>query len=301
MKTKIDILKNIKELNIIFVVDKNYLCKRFEQTKVLLQRAVNEISIFYDYESPYKFFLENQNSIDLILILSNIDNNKAFSFLSHIKKISLDIPFLIIGEKSTKHLEAMNYIQKPLNQKELLEKIHYLCVINHFVIDEFINESKVEFEVQRTTLSLSKDDLLDISLLVDDYENIVAELLYSKDIEKSLSSKDIHTLLQRTYNTFYTFIDEDIKDAIEPFSIILISFANTMSKISFKEHGSKEAYEILVLVLEDILKFIEDTVKKEQYIHSQYLLDSFISNIDYLKVAFNLIKVEENEEQLEFF
>jgi hypothetical protein len=58
---------------------------------------------------------------------------------------------------------------------------------------------------------------------------------------------------------------------------------------------------ILVLVLEDILKFIEDTVKKEQYIHSQYLLDSFISNIDYLKVAFNLIKVEENEEQLEFF
>jgi hypothetical protein len=298
---KINILDNIKTLNILFVVDENYICKRFNKVKAILEKSSNKMVSISNYTEAYNFFLKNKEKIDIVLLLSNIQNIKAFSFISHMKKVSLDMPFLIIGEKSDKHFESINYIQKPVNFKELIEKIHFLCNIDYFAIDNLITQIDNEFAQEDNILRLSEDDLVDMTALIDDYETIIAEMLYNEEREKTVNAKDIHMLLQKTYNTFYTFIDEDIKDAIEPFSLILISFANTITNVSFRKDTSNDIYEVIMLLLEDILSFIETSIHSKCYIHSQYLLDSFISNIEYLKVKCGLTKEVEDEEQLEFF
>jgi hypothetical protein len=301
---KNNIRDNLKQLNILFIKDQNCNCHKFEQLNMLLDKVTNKTVVVEDYSLGYDYFVENKNAIDLIIVLININNIESFSLISKIKKVSLDIPFLLIGDSNQSNFDAVNFVKKPVMFKELIEKIYLLCSINYSEIDKIILETDQEFQNRQNSLSLHKDELAEISSLIEDYESHIGELLFNGDIRPELvDTRELHVLLQKTYNMFFTFIDDEIKDAMEPFSIVLISFANTISNVQFDENTTEDVYEVVMLLLEDVVKYIESTVIKGEYIHSQYLIDSFIANLQYLQQRCHIDSknLQKEEEQLEFF
>jgi hypothetical protein len=279
---------------------KQQYCERCEQLKVILQTITHQTIVKYNYIEASEFFIKNKNNIDIVIVLSDLKSNNSFSFLSTIKKIHCDMPFLVISESNNQHFESRNYIQRPVNFKELLEKIYILCAVDHQSLD-IIVEQICQNHIQKTNaLTLSEDDLWSMISLLEDYEDIIGNIIYNKDTE-NINVKSIHSLLQTTYNIFYTFVDEEIKNAIEPFSIVLISFADTVINIPNNKIEDSDVQEIIMMLLEDILKFIEQTVDMKKYVHSQYLLDSFISNIEFLKSRCEISEAQEDMSELEFF
>jgi CheY-like chemotaxis protein len=288
----------------------NQECSRLEQTSHFLEMAMGRVITVNNFSSAYEVFKENSKYFNLIILSTELEHASGFHFISNIKKIQKNIPYLFISNNKDSELfksqgsTAKNFLLKPVNFKELLEKIYTLCLVNHKEIDDIIKDYDVNYKNAKDQLILSQEDLKEMEFLIDDFEILISEMicLSTKTVCYQVGMKEIHELLQKTYNIFYTFIDEDIKDAIEPFAIALLSFINCVDNIELESNSREDIFETIILLLEDTLKFIEDTVNREKYLHSQYLVDSFIANIDYLKLKSGMISTEENDlSELDFF
>jgi DNA-binding response OmpR family regulator len=292
----------------LFVVD-DHDCIRLEQTHDFLEKVVGNVIISSSYVEAFDIFKENLQYFNLIILSTELSQESGFHFISNVKKLKKDIQFLFISTNKDSDLflnqgcTAKNYLLKPINFKELIEKIHTLCLVNHKEIDDIIKEYDINYKKSKDSLSLSVEDLKDMEFLIDDFEILISEMICvsTKNMCYNVEMAELHQLLQKTYNVFYTFIDEDIKDAIEPFALSLLSFINCIDSIKIKSEKREDIFETLILLLEDILGFIENTVKIGVYLHSQYLVDSFISNIEYLKVQSGLKEVSDNDVSLDFF
>jgi DNA-binding response OmpR family regulator len=299
----------LKLMNILLVVD-NKDCTRLEQTNNFLKSVVGNVILCDNYASAYEIFQQNARYFNLIILSTELSKESGFYFISNVKKLQRDTPFLFISTNAESEYflnqgcTAKNYLLKPVNFKELLEKIHTLCFVNHKEIDEIIKTYDKVYQSNKNRLALSDDDLKEIEFIIDDYEVLISEMICvsSKESCYNVSMNEVHQLLHKTYNVFYTFIDEDIKDAIEPFALAILSFINCVDNLEIKSNNRDTIFETMILLLEDILGFIEDTVRHKVYMHSQYLVDSFIANIDYLKVQSGMMNQEEDKHsQLDFF
>jgi arsenate reductase-like glutaredoxin family protein len=282
--------------------DKNKSCKSYEKITFLLQKTFYSVHQCDTYTDADAMLKEYPNYFNIVILFATSFSTEPFLFINKLKKINKNIQYINITEEQEFKFESIHCLYQPINEKELLEKIYNLCIFDYTILDMYLSQVEKEYKEQKTALELSKDDLVDMAELIDDFETSISELIYTPDMKiGDINLHDTNVLLQKTYNVFYIFIDEEIKSAIEPFSIALLSFIDTIHSLQINEDNLKIILDSIVLILEDILKFIQSTVQTEHYIHSKYLMDSFISNIEYLKIEAGLLDVAEAGDDLEFF
>jgi hypothetical protein len=268
----------------------------------LFQKAFYSLYQCDDFDEATEMLNDYPDYFDIVIIFSTAFSTESFLFINRLKKINSNLEYINISEPHEVLSDYNHCMFEPVRSKQLLEKVYNLCIFDYKTLDTFLFDVEKEYKSQRTALEISEDDLIDMSDLIDDFENIISELIYDPSMNiEDIDFANANILLQRTYNVFYTFIDEDIKDAIEPFSIALLSFIDTVHSIEVSHHNSKLVLDGIVLILEDILRFIQNTVNTGHYIHSQYLLDSFLSNIECLKGQAGLIEEEDDEDDCMFF
>jgi response regulator RpfG family c-di-GMP phosphodiesterase len=302
----IDLLKELNKLSILFVV-KDVSCPNKIYITNFLSSIVERLIIEDNQSKAYELF--KNYHFDLVIIGTEIPANTVYKFLVAIRKVKKDIPFIFISPTIKDNsiifqkFGLNNYLIQPVNFKSLLEKIYMLCLMNRNQFNSIIDDYMKQI-INKKKLVIDSDDIEKMVDLTDDFESVIADMLYTcYNLSYYQDNLDeIYKVLESTYNLFYTFIDEDIKKAVEPFAQSIMSFMESIKDIKLTEDNKEEVLELLILLLEDVLHFIENTSLTGEYIHSQYLIDSFLSNVNYLKSKVGLIdEVSDDDSQLDFF
>jgi DNA-binding NarL/FixJ family response regulator len=259
-----------------------------------------------------KYFQDKNNSFDLIIINMELLKVNGFAFISSIRKIDNHIPYLFITKNNDtnflmyQEFKKIDYVSLPINYVELLNKVHSLT--SYAIIKNIVDEYRLDKHQElNQKLQVLEQDLEDMLFLIDDFEIYISDMICSNDINNycDMDLIKLHKLLHKTYNLFYTFIDEDIKEQLEPFAISVLSLTNCLNNINCDNDGiykDDSVSEVLTLLLEDILKFITETAKRKKYINTQYFIDSFISNVSYLETKIGISdKFTEDDTELDFF
>jgi CheY-like chemotaxis protein len=302
-------LQNIKILLISKDIKSNEITGIYTFLKDLTRKVVIEDS-YHNVIDKY-FNKEHQVHFDLIILNMDLLKVDGFAFVSSIRKIDNNIPYLFInGNNDSNFLRyqefnKIDYIKQPLSFLNLLTKIYSLVSLNMIerIVNEYTLRKNKEF---RDRLKISEHDLDDMIFLIDDFELFISDMICSEDIHKycDIDLIRLHKLLHHTYNLFYTFANEDIKQTLEPFALSVLSLTNCLNHISCSESidNMNHVSEILTLLLDDLLKFIIETVEKKEYIYSQYLIDSFISNVSYLETQTGIsAPFTDDDTELDFF
>jgi response regulator RpfG family c-di-GMP phosphodiesterase len=307
----LEIRESLKSLKVLFVV-KDISCPNKMFLTDFLYSIVNVLYVEEDQQKAFELFkssFESQDPIQLVIIGTEIPSNIVYRFITAIRKINKKIPFIFISPTIKDNsiiyqkFGLDNYLIQPVNFKSLLKKIHNLCFVDTTQIDEVINEY-LEKQHHSRKLLIDSDDIEKMVDLTHDFETVIANMLYNcyhlSYYQNNLD--EIYKVLHSTYNLFYTFIDEDIQKAVGPFAESILSFMDSVRSIELTEDNKEEILEILILLLEDVLHFVERTSLKGEYIHSYYMLDSFLSNVEYLKLKVGLIEeANDDDGDLDFF
>lgn len=123
-----ELLKNIK---ILYVEDEELLRKTLSST---IKPIMGNILIAKNGQEALEIYKKNQNVIDIIISDINMPIMNGIELLKEIRNIDKNIPFIITtAHTDTSHLlssieyNATNYLTKPLDIKQLVNKIILAC------------------------------------------------------------------------------------------------------------------------------------------------------------------------------
>ncbi len=117
--------QRLKNITVLYCEDEDELR---EVTVNILEQFIGRQLIAKDGKQGLKLFVENQDSIDLIITDLNMPNMNGIEMTKRIKDINPDVPIIVATAFSNREylLEAINmgvdkYVLKPVNIKKLLE------------------------------------------------------------------------------------------------------------------------------------------------------------------------------------
>jgi CheY-like chemotaxis protein len=302
---------DLKSVNVLLITE-NFDIAKTDSMYMFLEQLVGNIIVEGDATFAFeKYFDKFNNEINLIVLNTELLRVKGFAFISAIRKINKDIPYLFISKNESNNLllyqrfSRIEYLLKPINYADFLAKIYKLS--HYHIFEQIAYDHCVEgHKDNEIKFNLSQEDLDDIISLSDDFEVFIADMISSVDVQKynCIDLLRLHKLLHKAYNILYTFINEDIQKRLEPFAISILSVTNCLDNINLNniETDTEIVSETLILILEDLLAFIEKIAHHGKYIYSEYLIDSFISNVEYLEIQLGLTKKDsEDTDDLDFF
>jgi DNA-binding response OmpR family regulator len=309
---KANIEHDLKDINILFITE-TLDTKKSDKVYLFLKELVKCVLVEDDASLAFKKYKQDiDEKIDLIILDTELLRVKGFAFISSIRKINKNIPYLFISKNDANNsllyqrFSKIEYLVKPINYSDLLAKIYKL---SYYHVFEQISFEHAVIDTSDTEIKykLTHEDLDEIICLADDFEIFISDMISNVDIQKynNIDLLRLHKLLHKAYNVLYMFIAEDIQKRLEPFAISILSVTNCLDNINVDEPrtNTEVVSETLILILEDLLAFIEKIIDKGKYIYSEYLIDSFISNVEYLEIQLGLTTKDENdeEENLDFF
>lgn len=311
------------KLNVIYIESNQTTAKYFEN---ILNKTFNKVNLFDSSKNVFEYFLENKNSIDLIISDMQLDKGTlAIDLLKKVRDIDEDIPFIITtGVLDSKELlEALklnvtDFLIKPLGAKSLLDSVEKICrtkyydetraqtmknledifeVVNEVAIVSKTNKDNEFIFVNKSFIEISgyeESDLLNKKpeLLIAD-NNILNEILKTINMGEVWEGKVRN--ISKNEDEFYTYltvipIRDEITDDINEFS--WIGFLATEYELEQKKFRKK--------VIENINKNRRINIEARDKIDELLNQLSKYKNID-TSLAFEVSRQGKFKQQLEYF
>lgn len=307
----------LKQLNILYVEDDELIKKELNDT---LKLFFKDILLASDGEEAIELFNANQKNIDLILSDINMPKKDGIALLHEIRKIDKIVPF-IFTTAFTNHeylidsikYGVSDYFVKPLDIKELLEKIETLSrkskkqkKIDHYqnMINEYLDTiNKVAFVFvfdKNKKITYVNEFYTELSKLnVDDVLDNEFNYIYHKDIPSEIINKQWEDLNNnKRWSGNLKFMTKDDTAFYSNCTIIpvLNENANKFISINFittKEENNRRNFKKKVLY-----NFNET---KKIYRKAQEKIDSLTKELEHYKgfekkeSEFEKVKNQNNE------
>jgi diguanylate cyclase (GGDEF)-like protein len=136
-------VSKLKDITVLYCEDEQYLR---DVTKGILESFTKQQFIAVDGQQGLELFLENQNTIDLIITDVNMPKMNGLEMAKQIKEINPNIPIIVATAFSNSEylLEAIElgidkYVLKPINIKKLLDTMRQ-SLLYHELRDLYVDQ-----------------------------------------------------------------------------------------------------------------------------------------------------------------
>jgi CheY-like chemotaxis protein len=299
----------MSELNILCVDDDKQLRK---ELKDILSEFVNEVYIASDGKEAYKIFRQlkkNKTRLDILITDIVMPNMDGLRLIRHVKRTYSKLPCIVLSAFTNKNdiyraiqQNILGFVEKPLEIKELLSVIRLALQV--------LNENHKIFNIlkqhdYKDLVALDDSDVTELVSLSEDLEDFANSLLYYDSNDKDsykIYFKQFQDFIVGCNNTFYLYINEDAKKYILSFSMAINKLYQFLYEIKIDDLcviNTNDLLDIIISITDDIVGYVNLILKEKYFVDSNYFIDSFLSDIQYLKMFF--IQDDDSKSALDFF
>jgi DNA-binding response OmpR family regulator len=200
--------KLLKSKTILYVEDDLELQ---EKNFLILSNFFNTVFVASDGDDAYDVYLENQNTIDIIITDINMPNTDGIELCKHIRRYQKGLPLVIISAYTNTDylldsidLNILTYITKPLTTQKtltLLDKFLEFFEFNSYRI--LGEEIKLNYEnsiivVKKQNIKLTTKEKIFLKLLSEN-QIVSYDMMYEYmwDYDKTPSSDAIKSFIRK--------------------------------------------------------------------------------------------------------
>ena len=201
--------KLLKNKTILYVEDD---LKLQENVLEILHNFFDKVLVASDGDEAYDIYLENQNSIDILITDINMPNTDGMVLSKHIRTYQKHLPIVIISAYTDTDylldsidLNILTYITKPFTTQKtlaLLDKfLDFFELGSRIVLSE-----NVELDYESSSLTIKNDSIIKLTSKEKIFFKLLAEnslvsyemmYEYMWDYEKSPSQDAIKSFIQK--------------------------------------------------------------------------------------------------------
>jgi DNA-binding response OmpR family regulator len=200
--------KLLKSKTILYVEDDLELQ---EKNFSILSNFFKSVLVASDGDEAYDIYLENQNTIDIIITDINMPNTDGIELCKHIRKYQKGLPIVIISAYTNTDylldsidLNILTYITKPFTTQKtlgLLDKfLEFFEMTSHKVLGKEINlnyESSI-IVIENKNIKLTTKEKIFLKLLSEN-QTVSYDMMYEYmwDYEKAPSADAIKSFIRK--------------------------------------------------------------------------------------------------------
>jgi YesN/AraC family two-component response regulator len=299
----------LSDLNILYVEDEP---NQQNEIKYILEEYVNSVYTASNGKEGYITFKKLKKDgirVDMLITDIIMPNMDGLKLIKHVQRIYSKIPCIVVSAFSNKEdiyraikLNILGFVEKPMDFMQLINIIKLgLEVTNENqkifkILEKHVNKDKV---------LLDDTDKQELNVLIEELDEFSNSLLYYDASDKDSYKKyftEFKNLAIACNNTFYLYINEEAKKYILQFSVAINKLYQFLYDTDIENYcvlNINELLDIIISITDDIVGYISLILKENYFVDSNYFIDSFLSDIQYLKMFFIQEQVKSGD--IDFF